>query len=343
MEVTAGFSIAVHESTQVAEARRRGTEVASLLRLDEATAGRVALVVTEAATNLVKHGGGGEVFVGPAGAAGGVQVIALDKGRGMGSVEASLLDGYSTAGTPGTGLGAIARASNSFDVYSYPGGGTVIGATIFPNGSEVPPAGGLAVPVAGEMRCGDGWALWTAGELMSVFVCDGLGHGPQAADATEVAVRTFRLHAERPAADVIRFVFDALKSTRGAAIAVAELDRREGRARFCGLGNISGLIVRPDGRTQHMVSHNGIAGHTMRRLQEFTYEWPAGSLAIVHSDGVTTGWSVDKYEGLRARRPDVIAGVIYRDNRRLRDDSTVVVARNGAPTTGPRASAGKGS
>jgi len=207
----------------------------------------------------------------------------------------------------------------------------VIAATICPNGTAVPQAGGLSVPIAGEQQCGDGWAMWTAGELMSIFVSDGLGHGPQAAQATRAAVNAFRVHAERPAADVIRFVFDALKSTRGAAIAVAELDRREGRARYCGLGNISGVIVRPDGRTQHMVSHNGIAGHTMRRLQEFTYEWPPGSLAIVHSDGVGTDWSIDKYRGLNTRRPDVIAGVIYRDHRRQRDDSTVVVARNGTP------------
>jgi hypothetical protein len=67
----------------------------------------------------------------------------------------------------------------------------------------------------------------------------------------------------------------------------------------------------------------------MRRLQEFTYEWPPSSLIILHSDGLTTHWALDRYAGLASRRPDVIAGVLYRDFRRVRDDATVVVARNG--------------
>jgi anti-sigma regulatory factor (Ser/Thr protein kinase) len=316
----------------VAEARRRGTEVACSLGFDEDVTARVALVVTEAATNLLKHGGGGELFVGPAGVTGGVQVIAFDRGRGMDSVSASLRDGFSTTGTSGTGLGAIARVSTTFDVYSQPGAGTVLGATVFAHGARAPLAGGLSVPITGETRCGDGWAMWSAGELTSIFLCDGLGHGYDAAEATAAAIRTFRMHAERSAPDVIRLVFDALKPTRGAAVALAELDRRNGRARYCGLGNISGVIVAGTGAAQHLVSHNGIAGHTMRRLQEFTYDWGPGSLLILHSDGVGTHWSVDKYGGLATRRPDVIAGVIYRDHRRGRDDATVVVATNGADT-----------
>jgi anti-sigma regulatory factor (Ser/Thr protein kinase) len=332
MEMTSGFVVPVTEPSQVSEARRRGAEIASALRLDETTSGRAALVITEAATNLLKHGGGGEIFVGPAGVspARGVQVIALDKGRGMPDVSASLEDGVSTTGTAGTGLGAIARVSSSFDVYSSPGDGTVIAATVYANGFAPPVAAGVSVPFPGETKCGDGWASWRAGELMSIFVSDGLGHGPDAAHATDLATTAFRQHAERSTREIIGYVFAALKSSRGAAVAVAELDQREGRARFCGLGNIAGALVRPDGSSQSLVSHPGIAGHTMRRLREFTYEWPPGSLIVLHSDGLSTHWSLDPYAGLSSRRPDVIAGVLYRDFRRVRDDATVVVARNGS-------------
>jgi anti-sigma regulatory factor (Ser/Thr protein kinase) len=332
--MTSGFAVAVTEPSQVSEARRRGADIATALQLDETTSARAALVITEAATNLLKHGGGGEVFVGPAGvgSARGLQVVALDKGRGMEDVSASLQDGVSTTGTAGGGLGAIARASNSFDVYSSPGAGTVIAATIYANGYSAPFAGGLSVPFPGETACGDGWTAWSAGELMSIFICDGLGHGPEAAHATALATAAFRQHAERPTRDVIEYVHAALRTSRGAAVAVAELDRREGRARFCGLGNIAGAILRPDGSSHRLVSHSGIAGHTMRRVQEFTYEWPSGSLIVLHSDGLTTHWSLDPYAGLISRRPDVIAGVLYRDFRRVRDDATVVVARNGLPS-----------
>jgi anti-sigma regulatory factor (Ser/Thr protein kinase) len=331
VEVITG-SVTVAEATDVSEARRRAAEVSRALELDETTSGRVALIVTEAATNLLKHAGGGEVFVGPAGAGPhrGVQIVAMDRGRGMRDISASLVDGYSTAGSSGTGLGAIQRASDSFDVYSTPAG-TVIAAAVFPPRSQQPslPIGAVCVPVRGERECGDAWAAWSAGGLTSVFVVDGLGHGHEAAVAADTAVTTFRRHAERSAPDVIALVHAALKPTRGAAVALAELDERAGKLRYCAIGNISAVVSRPDGHEQHLISLPGIAGHVARRVQTFTYDWPKGSLLIMHSDGLGTHWSVARYAGLHHRRPDVVAGVLYRDHRRGTDDATAVVTRHG--------------
>lgn len=330
MEV-ASVVVAIHEQTDVAEARRRAADRAAQLGYDEVAIGRVSLAVTEAGTNLLKHAGGGELVIGPAAGRGavGLQVLALDRGRGMRNVTASLRDGYSTAGTAGTGLGALARACTTFDLFSQPGRGTVVAATIYPVGAEPLDVGAVSVPMTGEEECGDGWASWSAGELTSLLVCDGLGHGPQASAATKIALATFRRHAERSAADVIGYVHEALRSTRGAAVAIAELDHRQGSLRYCGIGNIAAIVVRPGGAAQHLVSMSGIAGHVMRRVQPFTYEWPRGSVLVMHSDGVSGHWSLAAYEALAARRPDVIAGVLLRDHRRQRDDATVVVARNG--------------
>lgn len=328
--------IAVVELTHVAEARRRAAEITRDLGFDEVSGGRAAIAVTEAATNLLKHGGGGEIFVGATGVGHrrGLQVIAMDRGQGMRDTTASLVDGYSTAGTAGTGLGAIRRVSDSFDVYSTPTG-TVVAATVYPPavaGDDAPlPLGAVSVPAPGEQECGDAWAVWSAGELTSVFVCDGLGHGPEAAVAATTAVETFRRYAERPAAEVIGLVHDALKRTRGGAVALAELDRRQGSLRYCGVGNVSAVIARPDGQEQHLVTLAGIAGHVMRRVHAYTYEWPRGSALVMHSDGLGTHWSLSRYDGLAMRRPDIIAGVLYRDHRRGRDDATAVVLRNTAP------------
>jgi anti-sigma regulatory factor (Ser/Thr protein kinase) len=327
-----GTLVAVASPTDVADARRRAAELCHTLHFDEVSAGRVAIVVSEAATNVLKHAGGGHVFVGPAGACDrpGVQVIGMDRGGGMDDVTASMADGYSTSGTSGTGLGAIRRAADTFDLHSG-ARGTVVAAALYPRSGgrlEPLPLGGICVPAPGELRAGDGWAAWSAGELTSVFVCDGLGHGLEAAAATSAAVEAFCQHAERSAADVIRAVHDRLKATRGAAVALAELDRREGTLRYCALGNISAVIARPDGAEQHLVSLGGIAGHVLRRLQTFTYAWPRGSVLVMHSDGIDTRWSLSHHPGLASRRPDVIAGVLFRDHRRGRDDATVVVVRN---------------
>jgi anti-sigma regulatory factor (Ser/Thr protein kinase) len=331
MEVTAGI-VAVAEATDVAEARRHAAAIAHSLALDETTSGRVALVVTEAATNLLKHGGGGEVFVGVTGTGQrpGVQVIAMDRGGGVRNVSESLVDGFSTAGSPGTGLGAIQRSSDSFDIYSSTTG-TVVAASVYADRARdaIPPIGAVCVPAHGERECGDAWASWSAGGLTSVFVVDGLGHGHEAAVAAEAAVNTFRRHAERAAPDLIALVHAALKSTRGAAVALAELDERAGKLRYCAIGNICALIACANGQERHLISLPGIAGHVARRVQTFTYDWTPGDLLVMHTDGVGTHWSLARYAGLWGRRPDVIAGVLYRDHRRGTDDATAVVTRHG--------------
>jgi len=329
VEVTAGV-VVVAEATHVAEARRRAGAFSHALALDEVAAGRVALVVTEMATNLLKHAGGGELFVGQTELPfRGVQIISMDRGRGIPNVDASLVDGFSTFGSAGTGLGAIKRAADFFDIYTSPVGTVIAAGVLVQRTDKAPTVAGVCVPMRGERECGDAWAVWSAGGLTSVFVVDGLGHGPEAARAADVAVATFRRHAERPAPDVMALVHSALKPTRGAAVALAELDERSGTLRYCAIGNISAAIARPDGGEQHLITLPGIVGHAARRVQTYSYSWPPGSLLVMHSDGVGTHWTLAKYAGLTRHHPDVVAGVIYRDHRRGTDDATTVVTRHG--------------
>jgi anti-sigma regulatory factor (Ser/Thr protein kinase) len=325
-----GSLLQVTEPTDVAEARRRASVLAAGLGFDETTSGQAAIAVSEAATNLLKHAGGGQLFVGVnAGNAAGLQIVAMDRGHGIRDIPASLRDGISTAGTAGNGLGAIKRLASTFDLYSVAGNGTVVSAGFYGARVQVPSVAGLSIPAPGETQCGDAWAVWSAGELTSVFVSDGLGHGREAANASSIAVGTFLRHAERSSEDVISAVHDALRGTRGAAVAIAEMDRRRGVLQFCGLGNIAALIARPAGTEQHLVSLAGIAGHVARRLQRFTQVWLPGDLLVMHSDGIGTHWSLAQYPGLTGRHPGAIAGIIARDHRRGTDDATVVVASHG--------------
>ena len=74
------------------------------------------------------------------------------------------------------------------------------------------------------------------------------------------------------------------------------------------------------------MSHNGTAGHSVRRIDEFTYPWPKDGVLIQYTDGLGTHWDVDRYPGLLGRSPSLIAAVLYRDFNRGRDDVTVLVA-----------------
>jgi serine phosphatase RsbU (regulator of sigma subunit) len=160
-------------------------------------------------------------------------------------------------------------------------------------------------------------------------VADGLGHGPGAAAAAREAVRVFRDNVRRTPAEILHAIDAALRSTRGAAVLVAQIDLTDRQVCCAGVGNISGSIITA-GASRSLVSHNGTVGHAVRKVQEFLYPFPHGALLVLHSDGLATSWRLDQYPGLAARAPVLIAGVLYRDFKRGRDDVTVLAAREGA-------------
>jgi hypothetical protein len=125
---------------------------------------------------------------------------------------------------------------------------------------------------------------------------------------------------------MIEVIHTRLRSTRGAALAVAEVDRDRQLVRFSGVGNIAGTILSAEG-SRRMASHNGTVGHEVRKIQEFNYPWPQNAVLVLHSDGLATHWNLDSYAGLALRHPSLIAGVLYRDFSRRRDDVTVVAAK----------------
>ncbi len=151
------ISLQVRDQSQVAEVRRESTAVAARHGFDDGDAGRVALVATELATNLIKHGSGGEVLAGTFDDMDGVgvELIALDKGRGMVDVAACLRDGYSSAGTAGHGLGAVVRQSSAVDIASWVGVGTAVLARFVAGKVGATPSaptagwGAVAVPMPG--------------------------------------------------------------------------------------------------------------------------------------------------------------------------------------------------
>jgi anti-sigma regulatory factor (Ser/Thr protein kinase) len=294
--------------------------------------GRVALVATELATNILKHGNGGEVLVGPygEGADGGIELIALDKGPGIANVAASLVDGYSTAGTPGNGLGAVVRQSHFVDVASWPGNGTAVLARLRrgqpPQGSgDQSRVGAISVPMLGQEVCGDSWSVSVGPEETTLLVADGLGHGPEAAEAAVEAVRLFHRFKGHRAPVLLEYIHGGLRATRGAAVSVARFQPASGKMIYTGVGNVAGVIA-VNGDLRRMVSMPGTAGHNARKIQAFEYPFTAG-LVILHSDGIASSWTLDRYPNLAARHPTLIAAVLYRDLTRHRDDATVLVAK----------------
>lgn len=326
------FAFVIAESSQVGDARRTTTALAASVGFSETKQGELALLVTEIANNLIRHATHGELFVRVMEAEGviGIELTAVDKGPGMASVSQCLRDGYSTAGTPGNGLGAIARLSHLFEVYSVPNDGTVLVCQLWAKPAPFLPSpapmeyGVINRPKPGQEVCGDFWAVEHLVERSLFFMADGLGHGPDAAIASQDAVRAFRKHKARQPKEILEAVHSALHGTRGAAVAVAALNFAREEVCFAGIGNIAAAVVTPT-LSQSMVSHNGIVGHQVRKFQEFFYPWTPNALLILHSDGLSNRWQMERYPGLTVRHPGLIAGVLYRDSQRDNDDATVLV------------------
>ncbi|MFI6818243.1 ATP-binding protein [Nonomuraea sp. NPDC050328] len=326
---------AIEDSSAIGAARRRATALAEAAGFDEHDSGRVALAVTEAASNLIKHAveGGMLIRVHPESVEA-VEVIALDRGPGIQDLNRALRDGYSTAGTLGVGLGGIARMASAHEVHSMPGRGTVL-AMCFTKADVPPPplrVSGLTRPIGEEVVSGDAFACADSPELAVIMMCDGLGHGEPAANASRQAVRAFvdgDPFGSSPA-ETLRRVHRALAGTRGGAVAVARLDRVAGTVRYAGLGNISGWVVRSDGR-QGMISVPGIAGHHSRTLREYDYAVSPQSLVVLHSDGLSERWDLSGMRGVTARAPAVVAATLLREAGTRRDDACVAVLRAASP------------
>ncbi|AKJ27405.1 ATP-binding protein [Caldimonas brevitalea] len=332
----------VHESTQVGAVRRAAVQLAESLGFDEVAAGRVALVATELGTNLVRHAQRGRLLLGTVAGDEGepsVELLSLDHGPGLGNVSNCLTDGYSTGGTPGTGLGAVRRLSNEFDLYSAVPAGTVIMARVAAGGrpagggapTALPPPcaftiGAVTLAAPGETVCGDAWAAVQDGPRAAVLVADGLGHGPQAAEAAQAAVALFETTPFGSPSAVLERAHQALRSTRGAAVAQALLDADQGHLLFAGAGNIAGRLISGVG-DRSLVSQHGTVGLQIRRLQDTRYEWPAHALLVLHSDGIATRWDLSLAPGLLQHHPCVVAAWLLRDHLRGRDDATVVVLK----------------
>ena len=326
--------IQIDDRSQVGEARRAAVEMAESLSFDATQAGKIALAATEAATNIVKHAGHGKILLAPMlrGASVGMELLALDRGPGIANVGASLRDGYSTAGSMGGGLGALSRLSPSFDIYSQQGHGTALRLEIWATQLTPPPdeeieLGAICLPKKGEEVAGDGWLLEPSGNYRTVLVVDGLGHGPNAARAARAATEAFAASSAASPGELMRLCHGALAATRGAAGAAARVLASKRQGSFAGIGNIS-CRIEATGERRQLVSHSGTLGHVLRRVQEFEFAFPAGALLILHSDGLATHWASADYPGLAAKHAGLVAGVLYRDHDRGRDDVTVVVLKN---------------
>jgi len=317
--------------------KRDITRLAESFGFGETETGRINIIVSEMASNLIKHDTvAGEFLVKPFGKFNiGLEIICLDQGPGMSEPLRMIEDGISTVGTAGEGLGAIKRLSDEFDLYSAKGVGTVIVSRVYRKGHKPKPTklkkfdvGVVMVPKAGERHCGDSWALYEAIDYFYLLVADGLGHGEHAEKASQEAVKCFLQNTNLPPSDLIRTLHGAIKKTRGAVGNVATINVIDKKLTYCGVGNIAGRVITGPENNNSVISYNGILGHNIpNTLNNHMVPWQNNSLLVLHSDGLKSKWDFTRYKDLLRHDTSIIAAVLYKDFNRGTDDTLVLVAR----------------
>lgn len=120
--------VSISEEIHSAEARRQALLLAQHLGFGRTDAYYLATAVTELATNLFRHAGGGEIQLRTLTRqnAVGIEVIAHDTGPGIANVEQALREGFSTSGGLGCGLPGVRRLMDELEICSEVGRGTRI-------------------------------------------------------------------------------------------------------------------------------------------------------------------------------------------------------------------------
>lgn len=316
----------VEDSSQIGHARRTAQHLAEQNGFDATDAGRVALVVTELASNILKHANCGELHlrVLPRDLGAGIEVIAIDRASGF-DLQACLTDGFSTRGTQGIGLGAVSRQTDVFDAYADARGAVLL-TRFYPRTDKAPD---LRVGVSQhslhhDPACGDVWHLAFDGPRISALVIDGLGHGEEAERGARAGEKTFAQSPFNSPLLLLEDIHRSMLGTRGGALAIAQFDSSANALKFVGIGNIGACLIEPD-KSRGLASHPGIVGGQYRKAQPFDYADVNGQLLILYSDGLQSRWNLRDYPGLVHRHPAVIAAILHRDFCRGRDDVTVLV------------------
>jgi anti-sigma regulatory factor (Ser/Thr protein kinase) len=299
-------------------------------------AGETDIIVAELTSNLIKYANGGELLYRANVEEGQneIEIYCLDKGIGFENVSKIMNDGYSSSNTLGHGLGSIKRLSNDFQIYSMKNWGCVQYVKICEKPdfrlSDIQKGlyhKAIALNYPGEKVCGDGYHIKNLKKGFQIFVGDGLGHGVNAHEAVQLAVKAFKQSTESDPAEILRDIHSKVKKSRGLVATVATVDYSLETWNICGIGNINTRIY--DGlENKTYTPYNGIIGHNIpRTLNNSIVPYKKHQIIIMHSDGLRTRWNLSDMNSIFKQSPGIIASALLKENIRGTDDATILVGK----------------
>ncbi|WP_029272497.1 SpoIIE family protein phosphatase [Flavobacterium sp. KJJ] len=329
-------SYKIEDRSLIAFIKREIHNLALQLGFSPHRAAETDIIVAELTSNLIKYAGGGELLYRAHLEEGHneIEIYCLDNGKGIENVNKIMHDGYSSSNTLGQGLGAIKRLSNDFQIYSLRNWGTIQYVKICEKTDFTvsPIAGGLnfsavRVNYPGERVCGDGYHIKHSKKGFQILVGDGLGHGANAHEAVQQAIKAFKQCGESEPAAILRDIHEKVKKSRGLVATIACVDYQSENWNICGIGNINTRIY-SGMENKTYTPYNGIIGHNIpRTLNSAIVPYQKHQVIVMHSDGLRTRWNLNDLTSIIKQNPGIIASSLYKDNIRGTDDATVLVGK----------------
>jgi hypothetical protein len=182
-------------------------------------------------------------------------------------------------------------------------------------------------PVSGEALSGDGFVVQVSDQGTLVGVLDGLGHGPEAAEATERATEYLSDHADQPLVSLVEGCHRALRKTRGVVLALAQLGEQDNVMAWLGVGNVDARVFRSGsrwGESDTLVMRGGVVGYQIPSLQPRKMNLEDGDLLVMATDGIRGSYhqALSPMQTVQTNANLVLAG--YGNQS---DDALVLVSR----------------
>lgn len=325
-------TIEVGWTADVRMAADRARGFASSLGFAATECEEIALVVTELASNLVRHAFRGTIGLSAIDTGGhlGIQIESKDRGPGISETERAITDGYSTAGGPGLGLGTVNRLMDVLHITSGVGLHVVsqrwrrTQTTFQPQELVF----GVATRAFGLMpHNGDAFVIKQWHRYALAGVIDGLGHGELAQRASRVARQYVEQHFDQPLENIFCGAARACRATRGVVMALARFDLERHKFTIANIGNIEVKLL-GGSEPFNPVVRRGIIGLNAPNPVCTDHAWNSKCVLIMHSDGLRAPPHWRESADFTYEPPSLVAQRLLNEFAKKEDDATVIVARN---------------
>jgi hypothetical protein len=159
---------------------------------------------------------------------------------------------------------------------------------------------------------------------------DGVGHGPEAAAVAADVLRCIERNLDLELRSLAVECHRAVLYSRGAALGLLRIDRRQGEARYLGVGNVQahvGIAAAGATAVTHPINNQGIVGYNLpSNLIPYTCAYrPDDTLIAVHSDGIDDRLDLREIDLTSGASAESIAKSAAERLSNPTDDATLIV------------------